>query len=143
MPLAGVEADGSVVVRAGVGAVCCGGVWSVMAVGVDAATEDAGGSGADTGVGRADGAWHGRTAPLAWGEPEGVTPAGGHERGNRTADGDVEAAVDAAVNASVDADVGADVDASCNSGVGAGVNAGVGADAGSAGVGAVVGGLLV
>ena len=94
-------------------------------------------------TGKADGAWHGRTAPLAWGEPGGITPASGHERGNRTADGDVEAAVDAAVDASVDADVGADVDASCNSGVGAGVNAGVGADAGGAGVGAVVGGLLV
>ena len=94
-------------------------------------------------TGKADGAWRGRTAPLGWGEPEGVTPAGSHERGDRAADGDVEAAVDAAVDASVDADVRADVDASCKSGVGVGVNAGVGADAGGAGVGAVVVGLLV
>ena len=106
VPLAGVEADGSVVVRAGVGAVCCGGAWSVMAVGVDAATEDAGGSGADTGVGRADGAWHGRTASLAWGEPEDVTPASGPGRGVRRVDVKerVEAGVDAADGAGVDAE---------------------------------------
>ena len=62
MPPSGVEADGSAVVRAGVGAVGGSGVWSDVAMGVDAVEHDAGVDGAvnadngtDDGVNEADG----------------------------------------------------------------------------------------
>ena len=62
VPPSGVEADGSAIVRAGVGAVGGSGVWSDVAMGVDAVEHDAGvdgdvsaDSGTDDGDNEADG----------------------------------------------------------------------------------------
>ena len=94
-------------------------VDAVVAVDVDA------GSSTDDGVDEADLTWHGMTASIAEGAPEGGTPAIGPGRGGRTVEGEglVEAGVDAVVSAGVEAVVDADVGTNVDAAVGAGVRA--------------------
>ena len=82
------------------------GAGVLFAVDAGVVVDGAAGSGADGGIDKAGVTWHGMTAPIAGGAPEGCTPASGPGRGVRTVD--IEECVDAGVGAADGAGIDAE-----------------------------------